>query len=82
MCGRCVKRNTECMYEIEDDKTTKMQHVNQQIEVVDAEYRRLMQVFNALQRAPDDVASVILARIRAGESYNSIAASLPPGQPP
>ena len=53
-----------------------MQNLQQQLENKTEDYSRLMQLFNALQRTSDPEAATLLARLRLGESIDSLVVSI------
>jgi hypothetical protein len=58
-----------------------MQQLSRELRAVDRDHKQLMQIFSALQQAPDELAASLLARIRLGETFSDIVESLQPTQP-
>lgn len=59
---------------------TRMQGLQQQLEQRTEDHDRLMVLMNALQHGSDDTATLLLARLRIGESIDELISSIESGE--
>ncbi|KAF2487105.1 hypothetical protein BDY17DRAFT_319672 [Neohortaea acidophila] len=72
ICGRCRRGQSECVYDIAEEGITKMQHLQHQLNKRNEDYGRLVRLFGALQSGSEEQATGLLARLRRGESLDSL----------
>lgn len=79
MCSRCEKDDADCVFDV-GDGMTRMQGLQQQLEQRTEDHDRLMVLMNALQHSSDDIATLLLARLRIGESIDELISSIESGE--
>jgi hypothetical protein len=72
ICGRCEKHGAECTYDVAQEGMTRMQHLQQQLDIRNAEFTQLQNLFNAMRYASDQQATGLLARMRLGASVEEL----------
>lgn len=75
MCARCQKDDAVCVFDV-GDGLTKMQGLQQQLDQRNEDHDRLMTLLDAFRDSSDDIATLLLARLRIGESIEHLVASL------
>ncbi|RMY63002.1 hypothetical protein D0863_10781 [Hortaea werneckii] len=86
-CNRCSASGSKCVYDVPSEGITKMQSLQQRLDLKTSELhakttelQNAMMVLTCMQHGTDTQATEVLARLRRGESIESVAASLS-GQP-
>lgn len=82
-CNRCSASESKCVYDVPSEGITKMQSLQQRLDLKTSElHAKTMELQNAmvvltnLQQGIDSQASEVLARLRNGESLESVATDL------
>ncbi|KAI7203320.1 hypothetical protein D0869_06270 [Hortaea werneckii] len=82
-CNRCSASGSKCVYDVPSEGITKMQSLQQRLDLKTSELhaktielQNAMVVLTNLQQGTDSQASEVLARLRNGESLESVAADL------
>ncbi|KAI7271255.1 hypothetical protein KC345_g7251 [Hortaea werneckii] len=82
-CNRCSASESKCIYDVPSEGITKMQSLQQRLDLKTSELhakttelQNAMMVLTCMQHGTDSQATEVLARLRRGESIESMAAGL------
>lgn len=75
-CARCQRAGMDCLYDIAIQGVTRMQGLQQQLRSRTDDYDRLVALFSRFQYSTDEEASMLLARVRTGESIETLMPSM------
>lgn len=74
-CTRCEGHSSECVYDVIQEGMTRMQSMQKAVDDKTEDHRRLMSFLELLRYGSDHEAAALLARLRFGESIDSLVAA-------
>lgn len=72
ICARCEKHGAECIYDVAQEGVTRMQHLQNQLTSKSDDYDKLKQLFEAMQGGDNQRATMLLAKLRMGDSIDDL----------
>lgn len=75
ICHRCERLGVECVYDVEQEGSTRMQNLKQLLTRKTEDYDHLLLLFSALRWGTDSEAAGLLARVRLGEALPTLIQS-------
>jgi len=75
ICHRCERLGVECVYDVEQEGSTRMQNLKQLLTRKTEDYDHLLLLFSALLWGTDSEAAGLLARVRLGEALSTLIQS-------
>lgn len=71
-CGRCISKETECQYEVDDARTSRSSALRRKCDSLEEENTQLNELFCLLRKKPRAEAEDILSRLRNAEEPVSV----------
>jgi len=75
ICHRCERLGVECVYDVEQEGSTRMQNLKHLLTRKTEDYDHLLMLVSALRYGTDFDAAGLLARVRLGETLPTFVQS-------